>query len=234
MARLPEGTITFMLTDLQGSTQAWERQPKAMRSAMVRHDEIIASTVRMHRGELVEAGREGDSVLAVFRTAASAAECALEIQKSFATETWPDGLDLRVRVALHTGEAQLRDGHYFGPALNRCARLLAACHPGQILVTKVTEELLADELPPDADLQDLGLHRLKDLERPEHVFQLNDLGHPTTFPRIHSLPEKHTSVPHYLTGFVGRIADLSALRSMWSRPATAVKAKPFLRAASAF
>jgi class 3 adenylate cyclase len=139
MARLPEGTITFMLTDLQGSTQAWERQPGAMRSATARHDAILADTVRDHTGALVEAGREGDSVLAVFTTAGAAAACALDIQKSFAGESWPEGLELKVRVALHTGEAQLREGHYFGQALNRCARLLARCHPGQILLTKATE-----------------------------------------------------------------------------------------------
>jgi len=117
----------------------------------------------------------GDSVLAVFQTAGHAAECALEIQKNFASESWPDGLELKVRVALYAGEAQLRDGHYFGPALNRCARLLAACHPGQILLTKATESMLAVEVPPDAALQDLGVHYLKDLARPEQVFQLTDL-----------------------------------------------------------
>src|SRR6266436_6641199 len=114
MARLPEGTITFMLTDLQGSTQAWEKKPKAMRNAMARHDAILAGTISYHEGQRVEAGREGDSVLAVFRTAATAAACALDIQRNFATESWPEGLELRVRVALHTGEAQLREGHYFG------------------------------------------------------------------------------------------------------------------------
>lgn len=203
-----------MLTDLRGSTQAWEKQPKAMRTAMVRHDAILASTIQNHAGELVEAGREGDSVLAVFRTAASAAACALDIQKDFATESWPDGLDLKVRVALNTGEAQLRKGHYFGAALNRCARLLAACHPGQILLTKATESILADELPPDGELQDLGLHRFKDLARSEQVFQLNDPAHPSEFPRIQSLPQQQTNMPHYLTNFVGRAAELTALQSL--------------------
>jgi predicted ATPase/class 3 adenylate cyclase/DNA-binding CsgD family transcriptional regulator len=214
MARLPEGTITFLLTDLQGSTQAWEKLPKGMRSAMKRHDAILATTVGDHGGDLVEAGREGDSVLAVFRTAATAAACALEIQKSFDAESWPEGLDLKVRVALHTGEAQLRDGHYFGPALNRCARLLATCHPGQILLTNATQELLADELPEGAELRDLGQHRFKDLTRPEHVFQLTALGRTSEFPRIQSLPQLQTNLPRYLTNFVGREADLSALQSL--------------------
>lgn len=214
MARLPEGTTTFLLTDLKGSTQAWERQPKAMRTAMARHDAILASTVQDHAGQLVEAGREGDSVLAVFVTAGAAARCALDIQKHFALESWPDGLDLKVRVALHTGEAQLREGHYFGRTLNRCARLLATCHPGQILLTKATEALLVDEVPPDAELQDLGQHRLKDLARAEHVFQLNDLNSPSEFPRVPSVPQQLTNIPRYLTNFVGRDAELAVLKSL--------------------
>jgi len=208
MARLPEGTITFMLTDLRGSTHAWERQPKAMRRAMARHDAILAGTVLDHGGEQVEAGREGDSILAVFRTATTAAGCAVEIQKKFADESWPEGLELKVRIALNTGEAQLRAGHYFGAALNRCARLLASCHPGQILLTKATEAMLADEIPQGTALQDLGMHRLKDLTRSEHVFQLNDLARPIDFPPIQSMPQKLTNMPKYLTTFVGRNAEL--------------------------
>ncbi len=217
MARLPEGTITFMLTDLRGSTHAWERQPKAMRRAMARHDAILAGTVLDHAGEQVEAGREGDSILAVFRTATTAAACAVEIQKKFADESWPEGLELKVRIALNTGEAQLRAGHYFGAALNRCARLLASCHPGQILLTKATEAMLADEIPQGTALQDLGMHRLKDLIRSEHVFQLNDLARPIDFPPIQSMPQKLTNMPKYLTTFVGRNAELSALRSLLPR-----------------
>jgi predicted ATPase/class 3 adenylate cyclase/DNA-binding CsgD family transcriptional regulator len=214
MGRLPEGTITFMLTDLQGSTQAWEAQPKAMRAAMARHDAILTSTIKDHKGELVEAGREGDSVLAVFMTAANAATCALDIQKSFATEVWAEGLEMKVRVALHTGEAQLREGHYFGSARNRCARLLAICHPGQTLLTKATETMLVDERPPGSELQDLGLHRLKDLARPEHVFELEDLTRTTKFPRLQTEPQPKTNMPHYLTNFVGRDGDLAALQTL--------------------
>jgi predicted ATPase/class 3 adenylate cyclase len=206
-----------MLTDLQGSPQAWEKQPKAMRSTMARHDAILASAVRNHKGELVEAGREVDSVLAVFRTAATAAECALDIQKNFAAESWPEDLDLKVRVALHTGEAQLREGHYFGGTLNRCARLMATCHPGQILLTKATEAMLVDELPPNAALEDLGLHRFKDVARPEQVFQLSDLNRPTEFPPIQSLLQRQTNMPTYLTTFVGRDSELAELRSLHTK-----------------
>src|SRR5260370_15107022 len=213
MAQLPEGTVTFLLTDRLGSTQAWEKQPKAMRTSMARHDAILADTVRDHSGQLVEAGREGDSVLAVFTTAAAAAACALEIQKNFAGESWPEGLELKVRVALHTGEAQLRAGHYFGPALNRCARLLAICHPGQILLTKATEAMLADEVPAGAVLQDLGVHRLKDLARPEQVFQLKELGSSIEFPPVRSLVHQQPNLPRYLSTFLRSDAELAELQS---------------------
>jgi predicted ATPase/class 3 adenylate cyclase/DNA-binding CsgD family transcriptional regulator len=206
-----------MLTDLQGSTQAWETLPNAMRSAMARHDAMLADTVGDHDGALVEARREGDSVLAVFRTAGAAAASALDIQKNFAGESWPEGLELKMRVALHTGEAQLRDGHYFGPALNRCARLLATCHPGQILVTKATKSILADEVPPGAILQDLGLRSLKEDSRAQQVFQLNVLAKSIEFPPIPSLPHQQTNLPHYLTTFVGRSAELAQLRSVLSQ-----------------
>lgn len=217
VAPLPEGTITFMLTDLEGSTRAWESQPQKMRGAMARHDAILTSLTQQRDGELVEAGREGDSILAVFRTAATAAACALHIQQTFAAERWPDGLVLKVRIALHTGEAQLRQGHYFGPALNRCARLLAACHPGQILMTKATQAMLADEVPPGSALVDLGLHRLKDLVRPEQVFQLDDLALPIEFPPIRSLPRHLTNLPLELTSFVGRSFELHQLKELQSR-----------------
>ena len=209
MAELPEGTLTFLLTDLAGSTRLWDSDPEGMRRSMTRHDAIISGAVEGHSGRLVEAGREGDSVLAVFRAAADAAGCALDIERGFHAEG-----SLRIRVALHTGEAQLRGGHYYGPALNRCARLLAICHPGQVVLTRATQELLADESPADVELVDLGLHRLKDLVRPEHVFQLGDLHHPVEFPPLPSLEQRRHNLPHPLTTFVGRQPELRELRDL--------------------
>ena len=184
---LPEGTLTFLLTDLVGSTRAWESDPRLMHEVMTRHDRILAEVVRRHHGAPVEAGREGDSVLAVFQRALDAGACALDLQNAFGSEPWPAGISVRLRTALHTGEAVLRDGHYYGQPLNRCARLLGAANGGQVLVTRATEQLLVDQLPSGTALLDLGHHRLKDLSRPEHVFQLIDAGRPTEFPRIQSL-----------------------------------------------
>src|SRR5207248_6422492 len=128
-----------------------------------------------------------DSILAVFRLGRDAAACALEMQRGLGEARWPKGIALKVRMAIHTGEAGLRSGHYFGRALNRCGRLLAAGHGGQVLLSGVTAQLVAEEPPPRCVLRDLGRHRLKDLLEPEHVFQLDDESNRADFPPIVSL-----------------------------------------------
>jgi len=208
----PEGTLTFLLTDLVASTRAWEASPAGMREAMTRHDRIVSRCLKRHHGE--DGGRAGDSVLAIFHRAGDGASCALALQREFAAEPWPQGTRLRTRIALHTGEVQHREGRYYGQALNRCARLLATCHGGQVLISQATEQLLLDELPAGATLWDLGLHRLKDLTRPEHVFQLVDLDAPTEFPPILSLPRQVTNLPTQLTAFIGREDELKQLQEM--------------------
>src|SRR5207247_1426666 len=119
------GTVTFLLTDIEGSTQLWERQPGAMRLALVRHDQIISTAVQQHEGSVVKNRGEGDSVFAVFSRATDALAAACALQQALHAEGWPADLRLRVRVAIHTGEAELREGDYFGSAVNRCARLRA-------------------------------------------------------------------------------------------------------------
>jgi len=216
MAGLPEGTLTFMLTDLVGSTRAWESAPAAMRQAMAGHDRIVDECLTQHHGTEVPSGRAGDSILAVFPRAADAATCALSLQRNFAAERWPPEVSLEIRVALHSGEAELRQGQYHGQVLNRCARLLATCHGGQVLLTSATEQLLVDELPPRTELRDLGLHRLKDLARPEHVFELADADHPREFPPIRS-QRPGTNLPVQLTAFIGRDGELRQLRELHGR-----------------
>jgi predicted ATPase/class 3 adenylate cyclase len=216
MAGLPEGTLTFMLTDVVGSTRAWESAPAAMREAMARHDRIVDRCLLQHHGTDVPSGRAGDSVLAVFPKAADAAACALSLQRDFATERWPPEVNLEIRVALHSGEAELRQDQYHGQALNRCARLLATCHGGQVLLTSASEQLLVDELPAGAQLRDLGVHRLKDLTRTEHVFELVDAAHPREFPAIRS-QQPATNLPTQLTAFIGRDGELRQLRELHGR-----------------
>ena len=215
MGGLPEGTLTFLLTDLVASTRAWEASPAAMRDAMARHDRIVGSCLERYQGNA--GGRAGDSVLGVFRRAADAAQCALALQREFGREAWPAGTQLKTRIALHTGEAELREDQYHGLALNRCARLLATCHGGQVLVSQATEQLLVDELPPNTALWDLGLHRLKDLTRPERVYQLVDVAHAVEFPPLASLPSQLTNLPAQLTPFIGREEELKQLQEMHRR-----------------
>jgi predicted ATPase/class 3 adenylate cyclase len=210
----PGAVVVFMLTDLEGSTRAWEGNPAAMRQAMSQHDAILSTAIGRHGGSQVEAGREGDSVLAAFKNAPSAAAAALEIQREIEAASWPEGLEMRIRIALHAGEAQLRGGHYYGQALNRCARILATCHPGQVLLSRAAQELLADELPPESELWDLGVHGLKDLKRPEQIFQLADLRQPSRFPALRSLAYERTNVPIQATTFVGRADDMSRLKAL--------------------
>ena len=216
MAGLPEGTLTFMLTDLVGSTRAWESAPAAMRKAMEGHDHIVDDCLTQHHGTEVPSGRAGDSILAVFPRAVDAATCALSLQRAFAAERWPAEVTLEIRVALHSGEAELRQGQYHGQVLNRCARLLATCHGGQVLLTSATEQLLVDELPPSTELRDLGVHRLKDLARPEHVFELVDAEHRREFPPIRS-QQPASNLPIQLTAFIGRGGELRQLRELHGR-----------------
>src|SRR5437773_12285145 len=172
----PSGTVTFLFTDIEGSTVLWEKYPEQSRIAMNRHDEIVEDVVGRHDGMLVRPRGEGDSRFAVFSRATDAVVGAAALQEAFHTEQWPTPAPLRVRIALHTGEADLRDGDYYGTAVNRCARLRAVAYGRQTLVSGVTYDLVFDALPPGMELRDLGEHSLKDLQRTEHIFQLTVAG----------------------------------------------------------
>ena len=146
MADLPTGTVTFLFTDIEGSTALWEREPVAMQAAAARHDALIEGAVTEHGGVIVRPRGEGDSRFAVFARASDAVAAALALQWHLAAEPWPTSGPLRVRVALLTGEAELRDGDYYGTAVNRCARLRAVAHGGQSLLSRATAELVLDTL----------------------------------------------------------------------------------------
>jgi class 3 adenylate cyclase len=169
---LPTGVITFLLTDVEGSTRLWEREPEAMREALARHDALVAACVRRQQGHVVKSKGEGDSVFAVFRHARDAVTAALVIQCALAMEKWLTSVPVRVRMAIHTGQVELRDGDYYGPTVNRCARLRALAKGGQVLLSGVTAKLVQAQLPSGASLNDLGTQQLKDLNAPEHVWQL--------------------------------------------------------------
>lgn len=176
---LPTGVVTFLLTDIEGSTRRWELEPEAMRQALVRHDALVTACIRRQNGFVVKSKGEGDSVFAVFRHVRDAVAAALVVQCALAAENWPTQTPLKVRMAIHTGEIELRDGDYYGPTVNRCARLRAVAKGGQVLLSGVTAKLVQGQLPPGGTLSDLGTHQLKDLTAPERVWQLQHPQMPT-------------------------------------------------------
>jgi TolB-like protein/class 3 adenylate cyclase/Tfp pilus assembly protein PilF len=184
MADLPTGTVTLLFTDIEGSTRLWEAHAEAMRAALARHDALLRHCIGDHKGHVFKTG--GDAFCAAFHTAADAFEAALEAQRALHREPWPEAAKLRVRMALHTGAVEVRDGDYFGAPLNRVARLLAAGHGGQTLLSESTHDLCRDHLPPLASVKALGAHGLKDLGRPEAVFQLCHPDLPQSFPPLKS------------------------------------------------
>src|SRR5262245_9219221 len=209
---LPTGTVTFLLTDVEGSTAGWVRSPEGLAVAIPRHYEILDEAIEAHGGvRPVEQG-EGDSTVTAFSRPTAALAAAVDAQRSLAAEAWPDGAAVRVRMAVHTGEAQLRDeGNYVGLALARCARIRSCGHGGQVLVSEATAAVVGDAPPPDATLRDLGTHRLKDLGRPERVWQLVHPDLEQDFPPLRSLDAHRHNLPVQLTSFVGREAELAVL-----------------------
>ncbi len=181
---LPTGTVTFFFTDVVGSTALWERAPSTMRSAMRRHDALIEAVVAEHGGTVVRPRGEGDSRFAVFGRATAAAAAAIAVVHALMREPWTTPEPIRVRLAIHTGEAELRDGDYYGSAVNRCARLRSLGHPGQMLLSWAAAELVRNAVPDGATLEDLGEHELRDLQRPERVFQLSHPSVPCDFPPL--------------------------------------------------
>ena len=209
MPERPTGTVTFLFTDIEGSTKLWEQYPEAMKVAVARHDTILRSAVEAHLGYVVKT--TGDGLLAAFDTAHAALTAAVQAQRSLLAQTWSGVGSLRARMGLHTGPAEEREGDYFGPALNRAARLMAAGHGGQILLTQATYELVRDHVVPEITVRDLGEQRLKDLIRPEHVYEAVGSGLPADFPPLKTLDVRPNNLPAQLTSFIGRenqIADI--------------------------
>lgn len=199
-------TNTFLFTDIESSTRLWEEHHDAMRSALEAHDALIGSIVTRHGGRVFK--HTGDGAAAVFDSAAPALSAAIDIQKGLAAEGHPEIGPLRVRMGVHSGEADEREGDYFGPTLNRTARITAAAHGGQILVSLVAEALVDGD---GFEFADLGEHRLHDLGRAEHIYQLLDPDLPHTFAPVRTLDHAPNNLPTQTTSFVGRDAELESL-----------------------
>jgi predicted ATPase/class 3 adenylate cyclase len=204
---MPTGTVTFAFTDIEGSTQRWDRDRAAMEKAVQRHDALMREAIAAHHGKVFKT--IGDAFCASFSRPEDAVAAMFDVQNALAAEDFSAVGGLRVRAAVHTGTADERDQDYFGPAVNRVARLLAIGHGGQVLLSGVTSRLVQGSLPAQASLRELGEHRLKDLSQPETVYQLTGPTLIADFPPLRSLNAHSNNLPLKLTSFVGRETEIT-------------------------
>jgi len=204
-------TITFLFTDIEESTRLWERFPHDMKDALRRHDAILRGAVEGSGGQVVKT--TGDGMMAVFGSVTDGAAASLRAQRDLAREPWANTGPLRVRMGVHVGQADQRGGDFFGPTVNRTARIMAAGHGGQILLSGSASALAEDRLPPGASLMDLGEHRLKDLGRPEHVYQLLHPDLASDFPPLATLLPATAHLPARAAELIGRQTELREIRA---------------------
>jgi predicted ATPase/class 3 adenylate cyclase len=209
MTTAPARTATFLMTDIEGSTRLWEEQRAAMAIALEAHDALLRTAVEQAGGTVVKT--TGDGLLAAFDRPEAGLAAAVDGQLALARQAWGATGPLRVRMAIHAGSAEVRDDDYFGPTLNRLARLMAVGHGGQVLISSSTSALVADGLPPGCELLDLGEHGLRDLDRPEHVYQLVAPGLRREFPPLHTVTGHPGNLRPQATSFVGRERELAAV-----------------------
>ncbi len=212
----PSGTLTFLFTDIEGSTRLWEQFPDAMRPALERHDTLLRQAIEAEGGYVFKT--VGDAFCAAFSAPMAAVTAALNGLRRLAAETWGETGLLKVRMALHTGTAEERDGDYFGPTLNRVARLLSAGHGNQVLVSAATQQIIRDSSQGGGfELRDLGLHRLKDLTQPEHIFQIDTPDLAEQFDPLKTLNNRTTNLPPQPTALVGRDREVGEVCALLSQ-----------------
>jgi predicted ATPase/class 3 adenylate cyclase len=199
--------VTFLFTDIEGSTRLWQAAPDGMRIWLERHDSLLRRAAEGHGGYVFSAG--GDGLAAAFSRAGEAVAAALFAQRGLADQDWPEGISLKVRMGLHTGEADERDGDYFGSDVSRAARLMAIAHGGQIVCSPATADLVGAHLPAGVALVDLGVHRLRDLSEPLRVFEVVGDGLPSRFPPLQSLDAFPGNLPLQVSSFIGRDIELA-------------------------
>jgi class 3 adenylate cyclase len=202
--------VSFLFTDVERSTALWDHHPDLMRVALARHDALLRSAVESHGGVVFSTA--GDAFSAAFSRAGDAVAAALDAQRTVHAEPWPDEVPVRVRMGVHTGEAHEREGDYFGPAVNRAARLTGLAHGGQVVASLAVEELLRDQPPEAVAFRGLGQHALRGLSRPETVFQVCAPGLRLDFPPLEGSTTPG-NLPTPATSFVGRTAELASLAS---------------------
>ena len=210
----PTGTVTFLFTDIEGSTRLLQQLGDEYPGLLSEHHRLLREAVDGAQG--VSIGTEGDSLFAAFGSAAGGFGAAVAAQRALAAQSWPGEASVRVRMGLHTGEALVRDGTYVGLDVHRAARIAAVGHGGQVLLSESTRALVAQSLPPDVELRDLGRHRLKDLTQPEHIYETVIAGLSSQFPPLRSLDATPNNLPTQLTSFVGRTREVAEARRLLS------------------
>ena len=208
-ATLPSGTVTFLFTDVEGSTRLLTRLRGRYAAVLAEHQRLLRAAFDEHDG--CEVQTEGDAFFVAFVRASDAIAAAVSAQRSLASQCWPEGVDVRVRMGVHTGEAEVRQNGYVGLDVHRAARICAAGHGGQVLISSSTRELVVDELPDDVAVRDLGEHRLKDLDRPERLFQLVVGDLPAEFPTLASLSPGAGGLPPSPSRTIGREDDVRSI-----------------------
>jgi predicted ATPase/class 3 adenylate cyclase len=203
---------TFLFTDIEGSTRLWEEDPERMRPALARHDAIAREAVERHGGEIVK--MTGDGVHAAFEDPLDAVRAALEIQLTLADAQRTNGIALLVRCGLHAGTVERRDNDFYGTAVNRAARIMSAAHGGQTLLSRTVAEMVESRLPEGITLCNLGPVRLRDLSRPEHVYQVVHPSLRAEFPALRSLEETPNNLPNEVNSFVGRGRELTQVAAL--------------------
>jgi predicted ATPase/class 3 adenylate cyclase len=206
----PQGQVTFLFTDLVGSTQLWEVFPQAMHAALARHDALLKQAVSAHQGWIVKT--TGDGIHAAFASPIDAVSAAIEGQKRMQAEDWGETGSLLVRMGLHTGESRFREGDYYGSTLNRAARIMSSGHGGQILLSAAVYELLKNNTFVPFQMLDLGEHQLKGLRKPEKVYQIIHPDLPAKFPLLLSFSVIPNNLPLQTTEFIGREREIESIK----------------------
>jgi predicted ATPase/class 3 adenylate cyclase len=212
---LPTGAVTFLFTDIEGSSRAWELHPGAMTRALKMHDLLLREVVEKHGGHVFKT--VGDEFCCAFASAPAAVIAAIDAERALDAASWPREIrEIRIRIGIHTGKAVQHDGDYFGPTVNRVARLMSIAHGGQILLSSSAASGLVGVTPDGVTLRDLGSHRLKDLKQPESTFQVVAGGLRLDFPALASLDAHPNNLPSQLSSFIGRERELAHLRRQLS------------------
>src|SRR5215204_1280911 len=209
---LPTGTVTFLFTDIEGSTRLLTELGSEYEEVLDAHARILRKAIAAHGG--VEVGTEGDAFFAAFPSAIEAVRAAVEAQRDLVRHAWPDEGEARVRMGVHTGEGRLGGDNYVGLDVHRAARIASAGHGGQVLLSDASRGLVADELPQGVALRDLADHRLKDLPRPERIWQIEVDGLPSDFPALLSLDARPNNLPLATTPLIGRKREIAEVATL--------------------